>query len=305
MLHLQQKMKVLFYKVFYHPYINFIFRNVIKGTNKLLGTNVIFSVSGKLRLRTPLNERVIIETNETCFVGTFIFWNGIKSYEYTEIFSKLIKKMNSFFDVGSNVGLFTVLAGVHNPKVKIDAFDPTESAFVYTNKNIRNNNLVNARVHKYALSDKKEKLTFHEVLRTKYLHVKYHLSGASSLVKDYITPGNSYEVNAISIDEFATENNIKNLDLLKIDAERAEALIIKGGMNTIKKFTPIILCEVRPDMLETIKKLTSELGYTMFHFREKRMYQVDLDTILSYDNDHDFMLVHKDKLNIVNEFITN
>ena len=46
------------------------------------------------------------------------------------------------------------------------------------------------------------------------------------------------KINATTLDNFVFENNIKKLDLIKIDVEGFEEKVIRGSKETIKKFFP-------------------------------------------------------------------
>jgi FkbM family methyltransferase len=48
----------------------------------------------------------------------------------------------------------------------------------------------------------------------------------------------------ISLDSYVKENNIKRVDLIKIDVEGGERDILKGGELTIKCFQPVIMIEL-------------------------------------------------------------
>jgi len=78
------------------------------------------------------------------------------------------------------------------------------------------------------------------------------------------------EVASSTLDDFSSENDLQALNLLKIDAEGAENLIIKGGAKTLERFKPDILCEFlsdsKPNDAEYILK---KLGYNFFCINEQ------------------------------------
>jgi hypothetical protein len=59
-----------------------------------------------------------------------------------------------------------------------------------------------------------------------------------------------YPVNVITLDK--KFNEIKKLDLIKIDAEGHEIQVLKGSLNLIKKFKPVILTEYDSNRQEII-----------------------------------------------------
>ena len=76
---------------------------------------------------------------------------------------------------------------------------------------------------------------------------------------------NKFTVNVTTIDSY----NFKNVDFIKIDTEGNELNVLKGAVETIKKYKPIIYYEdkgkTEEDLKrsEEIKKLLQELGYNI------------------------------------------
>ncbi|MDR2965769.1 MAG: FkbM family methyltransferase [Treponema sp.] len=56
------------------------------------------------------------------------------------------------------------------------------------------------------------------------------------------------KVKTITLDKFIEKNNISKMDILKIDIEGNELYALKGGINGIKRFRPIIFCEINPEL---------------------------------------------------------
>lgn len=52
------------------------------------------------------------------------------------------------------------------------------------------------------------------------------------------------KMNAVTVDEFVESNNFNKIDYLKMDVEGAEINILKGSVNTIKKFRPSLAVAV-------------------------------------------------------------
>ena len=70
------------------------------------------------------------------------------------------------------------------------------------------------------------------------------------MVYDHINTGGSYvsEVGTGSIDIKRMDDlNLPKFGLLKIDCERHELEVLKGAIETILKYKPIIVCEQQAD----------------------------------------------------------
>ena len=104
--------------------------------------------------------------------------------------------------------------------------------------------------------------------------VKVLLEGpGSKIVKDYDN-NFTYEYNTITIDDFVINNNIKKIDLIKMDIEGSEQKALNGAINTIKRFRPklaICVYHEKNDYYEVpflLKKLLKDYNYKYYfdHF---------------------------------------
>ena len=59
-----------------------------------------------------------------------------------------------------------------------------------------------------------------------------------------LTAGASHVYRMETIDNLITNYNMQKIKLIKCDVEGAELFVIKGAINTIKKYSPIVLLEI-------------------------------------------------------------
>ena len=78
----------------------------------------------------------------------------------------------------------------------------------------------------------------------------------------------SESVKVVRLDTEVIALNIKKVSLIKIDVEGYELNVIRGALNTIRKFKPILFVELNEENLkqyghssETLVNLLWELGY--------------------------------------------
>ena len=112
-------MKQLIYKIIYSPDINKIIRNTNKFLSGILPVKIKIPPSGVITIHNEHKKVLKIKTNQTNYLTQLIFWEGYRNFEYTDIFINLIKKVNVFYDIGSNIGYYSLLAEMENPKINI------------------------------------------------------------------------------------------------------------------------------------------------------------------------------------------
>ncbi len=185
------------------------------------------------------------------------FWE----HNSREIFSLIAKQSNIIFDVGAYTGIYTLISGKVNGRAKIYSFEPNPLIYEALKKNVKNNRLSKRCVLiNSALSNSTEE-------RYLFQNAEFHTSQFS--LREYTKDSKKIKVSTIELDIFSREQNLKTLDLMKIDAEGFEENIISGGLKTLAKFRPIILMEALTDKeLNNQKKLLKGIGYnTLFRIK--------------------------------------
>ena len=149
-----------------------------------------------------------------------------------------------FFDVGANVGLYTLMASkLVGPSGQVHAFEPAPIEFKYMVGNIKLNKLKNVYANKIGISNHSSNAipyyicpngmgAFNSLRRPSHPYVK-------NLNPDVIT------VKSMTLDDYVKYHQIRKVDLIKIDIEGAELLALEGAKRLISKDdAPIIICEV-------------------------------------------------------------
>ncbi len=179
--------------------------------------------------------------------------------EEIEIYNQLIEDGMTILDVGANIGYFSILWRIKFPNSTIYAFEPMKDTFNTLKKNIAINNCENVFPLPFALSNKNKNGYF-------YSSPEMISIASEKNVLDY-KKAEKIPISFIKLDFF----NIENIDFIKIDAEGSEFNILKGSIESFKKFNPIVVVELfeywdkvfeyHPDeVIEFLK----ELGYRSF-----------------------------------------
>lgn len=162
----------------------------------------------------------------------------------------------TFLDIGAHIGRFTIqVAHQLKGKGRVVAIEAQPQIFAKLYNNISINNLENAIAFFSAAADKDGTIKFY----TDNLGV----AGGHSIASKIITE-NSRELTfpAKSVDSLIKELKIKDLSWIKLDVECAEDMVLKGAVNSIKKFKPKILFEaMNQEEYDKVMKHLKKFGY--------------------------------------------
>ena len=195
---------------------------------------------GDIKVRTLLSDHIEAQ----------LFWQGFQ--EADEGVLRLIKRYlpadGVFIDIGANIGSFTLVAARVASRGKVHAFEPSEHHFRRLSNNVTMNHFGNVTLNKQGLNDKTGSAT----LFLPSLSGEMNNSGAASLYSATDTPGLQVteEVELIALDDYAQSNSLERIDLIKIDIEGAEFNALKGSIQTLKRFRPIVLMELDLDNMQ-------------------------------------------------------
>ena len=177
-----------------------------------------------------------------------IFWYGYYEKEAVCTWHSFVENDSIILDVGANFGLYSIVAGNKLTTGKVYAFEPVPDLVQQFKRNIQLNELTNIEIVPSAVSDISGSFQF-------------YLSGKDNLGMSGFHPPDNFSgtqkiVDSVILDEWAEDNQIAKLNLVKIDVEGAEINVLKGMKNLIKKFKPVIFIEISSENLE-------KYGYTI------------------------------------------
>jgi len=194
------------------------------------------------------------------WIQAHLFFLG--EYEQAELdfLSGFLQKGDVLIDIGANIGLYSLwVARLVGPQGKVIAFEPVSSNFEQLKHNISLNAPQPIVLEKMAVTDKSGPLT-----------IRYHQGDANRGMASAYLPEftHSEEVQATTLDEYLAKNPVSRLDFIKMDIEGGEYPALLGMQETLARYTPAILVEIKPSVLsqtgyttEAIVALLAELGY--------------------------------------------
>jgi FkbM family methyltransferase len=298
-------MKQLIYKIIYSPDINKIIRNTNKFLSGILPVKIKIPPSGVITIHNEHKKVLKIKTNQTNYLTQLIFWEGYRNFEYTDIFINLIKKVNVFYDIGSNIGYYSLLAEMENPKINVVAFEPATGPLFYLKENVKLNHFKNIQIEDLALSEKTGRLKFFEVKNKKYTYLEHNLAGEGNAGSK--TTGRNFvsvEVKTKTFNEYVIEKGERNIDLVKMDTEGTEHLILKHADVILEKMKPIFICETLYDTIEAeLEAIFKHYGYDFYNHTEAGLKKVASIKRTHDDGVKNCFFVHPSKYHLIEEFV--
>lgn len=144
-------------------------------------------------------------------------------------------KIKTVFDVGSNTDAYGY---EYFPRAKIYTFEPHPLTFKKFKKKWRTKTRVKG--FNFAVSNKTGKTKLWDFADDAELKHTQPTSQLSTIYKPIMKQlhkqkAQSYDVKTITIDDFVKKQKIKQIDLLKIDAEGHEYQVLQGAKKAIKE----------------------------------------------------------------------
>jgi FkbM family methyltransferase len=143
-----------------------------------------------------------------------------------------------FFDIGANIGLFTLVAARRvGPGGRVFAFEPSQRETRYLQRNIELNHLTNVTIVECAVAERQGTTQF-----------AIAADGGTNSLKQNDHPQQQIQswssVNVTTLDTFISANEIQRVPLVKIDVEGGEVNVLNGARGLLSgNYPPVIVCE--------------------------------------------------------------
>ena len=173
---------------------------------------------------------IYLNPNDPVVSGALFF--GVYEISETKFLNKICFKGMKVIDIGANVGYYSALTSeAVGPNGIVLALEPDPESYNYLLKTIKSSKFKNIRSFRKAASDHNNILP---------LFISKDNRGDNRLYKTK-QKRQSIRVETIRLDELVIENEIDQIDLVKIDVQGYEPKVIRGMENIIKSSTNITL----------------------------------------------------------------
>ena len=159
-----------------------------------------------------------------------------------------------YFDVGANNGYFYALkVARRHPGCRVHAFEPDVRIFGPLMKNVAFNGAANVVLIPIALSDSDGTG-----------RMPANMGASGYLLSSKTESTLQVEVRVTTLDNYVSQENIHRLDLIKVDIEGGEYRFIKGSEVTLRKLRPLVIVELREELLRrshaSVDKVVDVMG---------------------------------------------
>lgn len=179
-----------------------------------------------------------------------------------------------FYDIGANVGFFTILAArCVGSSGRVVAFEPEPGNAALLRRNVERNGFAHVTVMEKAVASQSGCDTL--MLTT------YCGSHALTRARKPVNVAGEIEIQTVEIDELLEKGQLDPPSLVKIDVEGSEYEVISGLTGTIEKYRPRIIYETddaprafgsREQEEIKIERLLHERGYIIHRLENSYPY---------------------------------
>jgi FkbM family methyltransferase len=260
---------------------------ISKGKGRLINQLWKPLSSGQTDRQTVLRQadvRLACDLSQTIQRHLY-FWGGYEE-ESCYHWIKLAQGSRVVFDIGANVGLYSLLAASVNPESNVYAFEPTPEMVTCLADNIRLNGLLNIIVEPMAVGSHQGKA---------FLRLCSGSDGTNEGM-NYVTyarqDDNDLPVPVTSLDGYCQDRSIDRIDLLKLDIEGGEYEALRGAQGLLQAqavdciFLELIEWAAKRSGHSTaeIQILLQDAGYHLYRVHSRELVPIPEGAIVDGEN---------------------
>lgn len=217
------------------------------------------SIGENLRLRQCKHGVFLFSTQDT-YIGKSLDTYGEWSEGEVHVFSQIIRKGWRVFDVGANLGAFTVpFSKMVGPQGLVVAFEPQRIVYQLLVANVALNEITNTVVHNMAVGKETGVLPVPKINYT----VPANFGALSLLDKSLLAGAEKDQVPLTTLDTLARSLQ-RCPHFVKVDVEGMERDVLEGSVEVLGFCSPILYIENNCIMdSEFLIQHLAKFNYTM------------------------------------------
>lgn len=245
--------------------IRFILRSLFAGAKRMIHR---WPVHGIVKVGVGKSTFYMKSLEDEPIANNLFYFGPEPEQKVIDMFVfNLCDKIEIMFDVGANVGYYSLLAATASQKLRIYSYEPHPINFQRFKENLTLNKVETVLGMEMALGESSDDLKFY-VARNK-------ISVAASSIRQQTLYFES-DIVEIAVSQSTLDNCVKELKIIpqfvKIDVELFEREVLRGGAVLFNQHDPIILIEVHNINLK-LDKLNLPLA-------EFQSYVSDIENLL-------------------------
>jgi FkbM family methyltransferase len=230
-------------------------------------------------VRARLGKTLDVELDPADLIQSQIYYIGYYEFYLARYFCGLIYPSITFADVGAHIGQYTLLAAERGAVVH--AFEPNPDNYLRLQRNVAANGFSHVILNQTAVSN-------HTGTSPMFLPDKSN-SGSGSLRNALPNSAAEITVHTTTLDNYF--DRIPCPQMIKMDIEGAELLALRGAMNVLRQWRPILILEASSDSARafgyTVAGLIGfvrDLNYQCFTLDRLTLKPLPIDFHSNYDN---------------------
>ena len=191
--------------------------------------------------------RIVVDPEDHRTAPIEILNFGEYEPQETQVIRRIADKMDTMFDIGANIGWYSLMAAKINPRSIIHSFEPIPTTYSRLIQNFALNSIEALQCHNYGFSNVPGSFPFYFYPEGSGNASMQNLAGR----KDVTIVDCELRTLDSALDWLPS--NIM-IDFIKCDVEGNELFVLKGGLQLLRQHKPILLCEL-------LRKWSASFGY--------------------------------------------
>ncbi|MFH1370996.1 MAG: FkbM family methyltransferase [Planctomycetota bacterium] len=177
------------------------------------------------------------------------WWTGTVELEVQRAFCESVKSGDVVYDIGGNVGFYTLLASrLVGSAGKVVTIEPVPANLAFLRRHIALNGCDNVDVLDVVVTSESGDAT---LVLVPVSHIpSFPLASIMHKEIDGHYAGSQIRVRATTLDDIVLDGAYPPPNFIKMDIEGAECRALEGGRKTISRFKPKILLSVHGDKIK-------------------------------------------------------
>ena len=189
-----------------------------------------------------------------CGHGSVSFLFGTHEPDLQRIFEHLAQPGMTFYDVGANVGFYSMIVGRSvGPDGRVIAFEPVSDNARWIEHNTALNGFAHVETRREALGNEDGEAPF-------FISADTQLGKLTSAGAPPPHSAAKVNVRLRRLDSLLAEGTILPPDLIKIDVEGGEVAVLSGAYHTMQRYRPTLIIDLHATNT-SVASILEELKY--------------------------------------------